>query len=160
MEITDENNNTPYKPPQNFNEQILQQLKKHITENPTRLIMGNWVLNREPGCIINDYGARVPVPECGTVGCAATWINILDDVNNNIPREKFDGVDIDRATEILNVDYTQTYKLFYIEHWPYKLYNAFENETDLKKRAETFCKAVDWFILGIKTNDWIYYGND
>jgi hypothetical protein len=129
-----------------LNVALLQKVKKHILEEPNRLVMGTWFERNRPGTEVCDYEGRVETPKCGTVGCIAGWCCLLTD------GMEFKGDAETRAHELLGV--SDTHDLFYTDSWADQdAMEDFENSTDPKERAQIVAEVIDDFIAIHETGD-------
>lgn len=126
----------------------LLQVKQHILDEPNRLCMMNWI---EEGHSPFDYldglhrdTGDVPLnPPCGTVGCIAGWICIL----NN--RKEKAGPCV--AIEILMENrydaeiYTAFHNLFHTSRWDTDLRKRFTTD-NLRQRASAAAEQIDRFV--------------
>src|SRR5271170_7179975 len=114
-----------------MNTELLLKVKQHILEEPSRLIMGDWLMAYPPGLNIRDFAARITVPSCGTVGCIAGWVCELGGV------EQARSYTSLRAAQLLDISSEDARRLFHRERWTnYALADAFAEESDLQKRAQ------------------------
>lgn len=129
----------------------LLQVKQHILEEPDRLCMMNWATTSSRKHELFDYldglhsgTGRVPLdPPCGTVGCIAGWICIL----NNLKGTAGPGQAIEILTEPYcnRSVYTAFHNLFHTSRWDANSRERFAT-TNLRQRASVAAEQIDRFI--------------
>jgi hypothetical protein len=85
-----------------MNVEILENLEKFLVKNPDKLNMDEFMNS------------------CGTVGCFAGWICLLNDpvVKENFPIDEFDNYDYaTKATELIDLPENITDRLFFPGMW-------------------------------------------
>jgi hypothetical protein len=139
-----------------MNVELLQQVKQHILENPARLRMDRWVVNRkrcEGSCSMeatdssfvfneSDWGEPIEqsIPACGTVACIAGWTTIVGD---NLDPQKAVGFEAPyRAKELLEIDHEQADRLFYVSNWPEELADAYIEWLEVQPDSKLPSKQV------------------
>jgi hypothetical protein len=142
-----------------LNVALLKKVKEHILENPARLRMSNWVVNRQIlkaaafAEIINnkfvfeqkawDNKAQT-IPACGTVGCIAGWTVII---GNKLDPEKADVINAQRrATALLNISENDASDLFFVDSWPSEYEEPYLEAESQEERAQIVAKVIDDFI--------------
>lgn len=121
----------------------------HILEEPKRYDQNFELFTRRtPGSPHPGVGAesyKLPnhtVPACGTIGCLAGWVAVLDknfDVVNNDP--------IYFATHKLRLTETERKALFGSQfHWPEPFQSQYHKAKTLRKRAKVLQARVEHFI--------------
>jgi len=146
-----------------LNKALLNKVKKHILEEPNRLIMSTWLSKTTPGTKINPgaWGENnMEVPKCGTVGCIAGWIVLLahPDADERMKLETLYGYNAiaKRALGIadLSVYYSGIpFEIFYVDRWPepfktqyYEVSYKFPNHDEAQKeRAKIVAAVIDEF---------------
>jgi hypothetical protein len=132
-------------PNPNLNIELLLEVKKHILEEPARLIMGGYVRRGFAGEPIMDCGFAFNLPSCGTAGCIAGWSVLLSPEEE---RAKFEGSDARVARALLRIsDRHQDDWLFYVGDWREEDQVRFENAILLKERAQVVANVIDYYIL-------------
>jgi hypothetical protein len=149
-----------------LNIDLLRKVKKHITEEPKRLIMEDWfrdyteaIQNKE----FRDFGYRDfkrnpprfdglehPLPACNTVACIAGWVCVVGKIRGT----KDFITSQHSAAKILGiVDYQAQKELFFLDSWPEKYQNEWLKTDDLTKRAKIACNRIEAFIKQYKDKD-------
>jgi hypothetical protein len=110
-----------------LNVALLKKVKQHILDNPARLRMSNWIINRKIAaestyCKVSKHkfnfeikawdAKSQPIPPCGTIGCIAGWTKIIGD---NLDPESPDliGSYQRRAAELLGITENEASDLFF-----------------------------------------------
>lgn len=109
-----------------LNKKLLNKVKKHILEEPNRLVMSTWMLKGEAGNILSTHAwgeKHMEIPKCGTVGCIAGWVCILGNPNFQEALQWDVGVSA-QARELLygtasdKVFIRKPFEIFYVDQWP------------------------------------------
>lgn len=122
-----------------LNVKLLRKIKKHILEEPRRLVMWAVQLNKSDGSpkFIPDgptIKETVPFAKCGTAACIAGWACILSK----------EEVGLTRAEQLLGIDDDQSRSLFNAERWPSA--DAYSRAKTQRQRANLAAKRIDQFI--------------
>ena len=143
-----------------MNVELLLKVKKHILAKPSRLYMNRFILRdkdlseyrtkRDKRYVEffskewNEKGKRL-APSCGTVGCIAGWVVLLNDEKAKNHRVIY------KAMELLNINNTEASKLFYVSNWPSKFKDEYllVTKNKIKAHARIVGQVIDFFI---KTN--------
>jgi hypothetical protein len=145
-------------PIEGFNPQPLLDVKNHILEVPTRLMMSDWVCKANPGEVTWDDGIRYNIPECGTVACAAGWIKELEllRVEKKFGKGSTEAENIANAgssylaMRLLNLKITD---MFHVSDWPLELYKRWKNAETMYERSYIFADVVDDFVKICSTGE-------
>lgn len=122
----------------------LRQLKRMFVSQPARLNMA----------VFARVSRAKNAPECGTVGCIAGWLVLL---NKRSPREGYKdtvrrlvhGGDLEypgEAARILGCTHWQARQLFYAGNWPYALYEAYASAKTSTERVRVAIKRINLWI--------------
>lgn len=151
-----------------LNVAMLRKVKRHILKNPARLRMDSWVKRGQPDeKIINtSCGYNEPstynIPSCGTVGCIAGWVTLLDAIAKK--EEYQDNAISERARAILNENYRfNPFELFYVDYWPEEFAAKYTDEdVTQEERAKIVGEVIDLYIKQYQEREKEYfkiYGN-
>lgn len=117
---------------------ILRKAVKHIKAVPARYDQ-NAVL--EYSLKGEKWGPKQKFPECGTIGCLAGWISVLEKQEDGFLGR------IDFVTKLLGLSIKQECALFGSHiNWPSKFEEAYENAKTLKQRTKVLEERVNYFI--------------
>jgi len=156
-----------------MNTELLRKVRRHILAKPSRLRMSNWIIDIERiahdsetqliasktkmdgkpafsfvSIAYNEPAAQL-IPSCGTVGCIAGWVCILEGFQ---AMEKLGSLSIPiKATQLLQISVREADHLFYVTGWPSPFREQYiEGPTKTaKQRAKIVADRIDFFI---KTN--------
>lgn len=122
-----------------MNVELLLKVKQHILEEPQRLIMHLWLVEKTGRRKWIRFGRnkKRSFPGCGTAGCIAGWTCILS--------EKRPDDFLTSARNLLDLDFYQAERLFAPAYWP----DEFEDGTNDDGKPETASIAaarIDRFI--------------
>lgn len=120
-----------------INVRLLRKVKRHILEEPRRLLMYTWASNS------NDA-------PCGTAGCIAGWSAILSGrpadevkaVQDHAASIVFRG----EAAQLLRISDAQAARLFYAGNWPNPFRMDYVYNFDRIKRAQITADRIEHFI--------------
>lgn len=129
-----------------INVELLERVKAHILEEPTRFDMGDFVIQGE---YLENFAANFgrPIPPCGTIACIAGWAVLLSEGQTSGA-----GSDVQAEAEaLLGLSVEQRERLFYTSNWPKKFNEAYRDAEDVRLPAAALAAArrIDHFI---KTN--------
>lgn len=123
-----------------LNVRLLRKVKKHILEEPRRLLMRTWVCRKsydEPTFVTDDYTTASKFADCGTAACIAGWTCIL--AGEERP------VDISFTAAAL-LGLRNGDRLFMVENWPEPYRAHYRQARSQKARAKTAAERIDHFI--------------
>ena len=124
-----------------MNVKLLRKVAKHILAEPTRLVMGNWLLKKGYEDIeaieYGEFGSR-PFPKCGTAGCIAGWTCELSG------KGKVKHHDL-VAKRLLGLNKRESERLFLPDQWPAEFERGY-NDDGRKKTAEVAVARIEHFI--------------
>lgn len=133
---------------------LLLRVKAHILEEPNRLKMTHWVLDKSEASggrsCTGAYWGEPPLggiqfPKCNTVGCIAGWAVLLTDGMNAASEADF--LIVDRAKQLLGFGrYYDADALFSVDDWPDDLRRAYCVATTQRERAQIVAARIDRFI--------------
>jgi len=127
-----------------MNVELLRKVKRHILDEPRRLVMGSWVLNRASGKTYYEHGHLVQFPKCGTVACIAGWTSILGGATKV---KEIDGYPPFVAADLLGIeDRGMANRLFHLPRWPSDFRADYAKARGQEERAEVAAKRIDHFI--------------
>lgn len=112
-----------------MNVKLLRKVKKHILEEPKRLMMGDWVTETKKS-------------PCGTAACIGGWAVIL----SGKYRANMDAGDVqEEAKELLDVEGMESTRLFGPVWWPAKFRGGCADDGE-EITAKIAAKRIDHFI--------------
>jgi hypothetical protein len=116
-----------------MNVKLLRKIKKHILEQPKRLLMGRWIVNK------GDYATeKVRFAKCETAACIAGWACIL--AGQGKPQD----VSL-TAEKLLGLGWRQASRLFQPLEWPDK-FDAGLLDNGTAKTAKMAARRIEHFI--------------
>jgi hypothetical protein len=122
-----------------LNVKLLRKIKKHVEEEPRRLIMARWQQKGRAGELVEDEAATFNLPECGTAACIAGWAV-------NLSGKKIETDVGARAMTLLGLTFEQSQNLFNTGNWPGDYGDKFDNETSPERRVKILGKLIDKVI--------------
>jgi hypothetical protein len=152
---------------------LLRKVQAAITEEPNRLVMGSWGIQRlgQKFVVTSDYNPKKQekrtLPACGTVGCIAGWTAICGLPKKEVPSITINGIEMvnvseiddveKKAIDLLGLDSKQAQRLFFLrswpivqsfgyESWPEEFDKAYGKAKTAKERAKVACERIDHFI--------------
>lgn len=121
----------------------LQEVKKHILENPSRLLMSDWYIQDTPGTKVKDVCTNAflvqEIPSCGTVGCIKGWLQHFEFIKNPT---KARNIEILFAQE-LHID-----KLFYVSSWIEPYQSRYIQSKTVEEKAQVCADYIDYVCTG------------
>lgn len=125
-----------------LNVKLLRKIQRHITEEPRRFVMSNWMRRGSPGAIITDFASQQPIPDCGTAACIGGWALLLSGEDYNSAIINTEG----KATKILGIEGLEAPgRLFGVSQWG-KFKKRFEKARRPETRAKIACERIDHYI--------------
>ena len=107
-----------------MNIELLRKIRSSILENPQNFDMSTW-FDSEDGCDENLIGrgeSCAVLDQCGTTGCIAGWaLHLTKSINTG-------NTFWEQAQKILELSKNQAENLFYVNNWPDKYRDAYNDE--------------------------------
>lgn len=143
-----------------INVELLKKVKKHILEEPRRLLMDDLVVRKmDDEDFVADDGKMVKFASCGTAACIAEWSVLLTDglwPEGDLWRRaaKLLGIPKDQICSNGFYDDNGEYisipvlaeKLFYVDEWPVAYRIPYKKARSQKQRAKIAAKRIEAFI--------------
>ena len=132
-----------------MNVELLLKVKAHILEHPEEFDMNRWIVTGRN--VQRTYRTR----QCGTVGCIAGTVAILDGwfpVADSVHVDRIRGEEESRrsipaaACEALDVSFREGSALFWVDDWPEPFRSRYENARTMQRRAQIAAERIDAFI--------------
>jgi len=120
-----------------MNVELLQKVKEHVLEEPSRFQMGDVIHRANPGESYCDLGIEITVPKCGTVACIAGWSLVLSGERST---------DMGKAEELLGISDVEGDRLFLMGRWPNEFESRFSSADNPQERANIAAERIDHFI--------------
>lgn len=117
-----------------MNIELLRKVQAHIKEEPKRLNMDMWLITRDSA---HSAGYQLDFPPCGTVGCIKGWANFLSGRHRH---------DLIIGKDDLGLNYEQSKRLFFVEHWPEVFKKLYRLANTPEDRVAVTCQYIDYFI--------------
>jgi hypothetical protein len=128
-----------------MNVELLLQVSEHITQLPNRLHMNSWILDSAGWrtTFESDNGFdQIYYAPCGKACCLGGWAVIL---GGHPEYHNYDDVE-HKALELLQLDEYQGDRLFYVQNWPTRYKNDYNQAKGQYERAQVAAKRIRWFI--------------
>lgn len=123
-----------------MNVKLLRRIKKHILEEPKRLIMGDWLVKGEPGQFFTGDGNHAQkFANCGTAACIAGWACIL--TKQSVAPGQWLR---DLGAQVLGIE--PYGGLLEVSEWPQPFQHEYIDAKTPKKRARIAAERIDHFI--------------
>ena len=129
-----------------MNTKKLLRVKASILKHPGQFVMHSYFSK------LNSLGK--PATKCGTAACIAGWA-IANEYKDKTLKEVTTGdwryliEPSDKAVQILDISYPESYRLFNQDNWPDEFKYAWWKAKTAEQKAKVAAERIDFFI---KTN--------
>jgi len=137
-----------------INVKLLRKIAKHISEEPKRLAMSDWVqklgqkdwLGLETSEVFDsNYALACQTHEfakCGTAACIGGWALLF---HGKRATDRADSTQR-RAGKLIGIDKDQSERLFFVESWPDKFCGRYKNAKTPRGKASAAVARIEHFI--------------
>lgn len=122
-----------------MNVRLLRKVKKHILEEPKRLLMTYWRVNKKTDGRESLPGNHAGFASCGTAACIAGWAWTLEH-----PRKRFPEMST-KVAELLGINPAERFRLFSVAQWPTQFQHQFRDDGS-PESAKVAAARIEHFI--------------
>lgn len=130
-----------------MNVRLLRRVKRAILDEPGQFVMDAFFTTDTTSEYTSDL-PRKTIPNCETAACIGGWALAIS--GKQTPQAcSNDGDTMDYSSEaarVLDLDYGQGARLFYVERWPQVFQDQWIRTETLKGRARMAARRIEHFI--------------
>jgi hypothetical protein len=128
-----------------LNVKLLRRIKKHILEEPRRLMMNWYVATGDPDQeFYGDNNTKQTFPACGTAACIAGWTNLLTEhepANDDVRARETLGLPDTRELHLHGKD-----PVFDVNGWPEHFSLQYRAALTAEDRAKIAAERIEHLI--------------